>query len=273
MKKIDLHVHTNFSDGLYSPEEVVELAKDREYDVIAIADHDNIDGYLQVKDYAENLDLELIPGVEISTLERGRDVHVLAYNFDIENEELLELMRKIYNSRFSRAEQIIEKLNERNIVIDIEKVKSFAGRNNYLGRPHICRALIEEGYCNDKYEAFDSYLGEHCFAYVPKFSPSAKEAIEVIHKAGGIAILAHPYTLGDDSMIYDIISYGVDGMEVFYAKCNDETIYHYNEIAKENGLIRTGGSDFHGDGLDMDIFGTYSAPEKVLREMNRGRNE
>jgi len=273
MKKIDLHVHTNFSDGLYSPEEVVELAKDREYDIISITDHDNIDGFLQVKDYARTLEIGLIPGVEISTLERGRDVHILAYNFDIENKKLLDLLKKIYDSRYSRAEQIIEKMNERNIYIDIEKVKSFAGRNNYLGRPHICRALIEAGYCNDKYEAFDLYLGEHCFAYVPKFAPSAKEAIEVIHDAGGIAILAHPYTLGDDSMIDDIISYGVDGMEVFYAKSNDETIYHYSEIAKDHGLIRTGGSDFHGDGLDMEIFGTYSAPEIVLHEMERGRNE
>lgn len=273
MKKIDLHVHTNFSDGLYSPEQVLALAKDRDYDVIAIADHDNIDGYLQVKDYAVELDIELIPAVEVSTLERGRDVHILAYYFNIENKILLDLLGKIYNSRYSRAEKIIEKLNEKNVFIDIEKVKSFAGRNNYLGRPHICRALIEAGYCNDKYEAFDSYLGEDCFAYVPKYAPTSREAIKTIQEAGGIAVLAHPYTLGNDSMVYDIISYGIDGMEVFYAKSNDETIYHYNEIAKKNGLIRTGGSDFHGDGFDLDIFGSYSAPEKVLAEMRRGQSE
>jgi predicted metal-dependent phosphoesterase TrpH len=271
MRKIDLHVHTNFSDGLYSPEEVLDLAKDREYDVIAITDHDNIDGYLQVKDYAEMIGIELIPGVEISTLHHGRDTHVLAYYFDYENQELISLLKKIYDSRFKRAKGIVEKLNQRGIMISIEDVQSYAGKNNYLGRPHIARALIESGYCADKYEAFDIHLGEHCYAYVPKFAPSSITAIETIHKANGIAVLAHPYTLGDDSLIRELIDAGLDGMEVYYAKCNDETIYHYNETAKTNGLIRTGGSDFHGDGFDLEIFGSYSAPEKVLNEMLRGR--
>ncbi|MDO9576654.1 MAG: PHP domain-containing protein [Candidatus Cloacimonadales bacterium] len=271
MKKIDLHVHTNFSDGIYSPEEVLELAKDREYDVIAITDHDNIDGYLQVKDYAEFLGIELIPGVEISTLHRERDTHILAYNFDLKNEALTKQLKNIYNSRFGRAKAIIEKLNARGINIDLEQVQSYAGKNNYLGRPHIARALIESGYCADKYEAFDLHIGDRCYAYVPKFAPSSQEAIETIHAAGGIAVLAHPYTMGDDALIYELVTHGIDGMEVFYAKCNDETIYHYNEIAKENGLIRTGGSDFHGDGFDLEIFGNYSAPEKVLLEMQRGR--
>ncbi|HPR17767.1 MAG TPA: PHP domain-containing protein [Candidatus Cloacimonadota bacterium] len=273
MKKIDLHIHTNFSDGLFSPEEVLDLAEERGYNVIAFADHDNIDGYLAGRDYAREIGIELIPAVEISTLEQGRDVHILAYYFDIKNKKLLSLLKKIYDSRYSRAEKIIEKLNAQDINISIEQVKSFSGQNNYIGRPHICRALIENGYCNDKYEAFDTYLGEHCFAYVPKYACTTSEAISAVHQAGGIAVLAHPYTLGDDAMIYNIISYGVDGMEVFYAKSNDETIYHYNEIAKENGLIRTGGSDFHGDGLDLEILGNYSAPEKVLSEMKRGRNE
>lgn len=271
MKKIDLHVHTNFSDGLFSPEEVLELAQDREYDVIAITDHDNIDGFLQVRNYAELLGIELIPGVEISTLHHGRDTHILAYYFDPENKALNELLKKIYDSRFDRAKSIIEKLNARGIKIDIEKVQSYAGRNNYLGRPHIARALIESGYCADKYEAFDIHLGENCYAYVPKFAPSSQAAIAAVHQAGGIAVLAHPYTLGDDSLISDIIDFGIDGMEVFYAKCNDETIYHYNEIAKENGLIRTGGSDFHGDGFDLEIFGNYSAPEKALNELQQHR--
>lgn len=272
MRKIDLHVHTNFSDGLYSPEEVLELAKDREYDVLAITDHDNIDGYLQIRNYAELLGIELIPGVEISTLHRQRDTHILAYHFDPENKALRELLKAIYDSRFGRAMAIIGKLNERGIKIDIEKVQSYAGRNNYLGRPHIARALIETGYCTDKYEAFDLHLGEHCYAYVPKYAPSAQTAISVIHQAGGIAVLAHPFTLGNDSLISELIAFGIDGMEVFYAKCNDETIYHYSIIAKENGLIRTGGSDFHGDGFDMEIFGNFSAPEKVLHEMQRSKS-
>ena len=273
MKKIDLHIHTNYSDGLYSPEEVVQLAIERGYDVISITDHDNIDGFLQVKDYAADQGITLIPGVEISTVHRNRDVHILAYNFDLENAALLDLMKRIYDSRYGRAETIIQKLNERGIKIDIEKVKSYAGRNNYLGRPHIARAMIEAGYCSDKYEVFDNHIGEHCYAYVPKYAPSSEKAIKTIQKAGGVSILAHPYTMGDDRLIYELIAYGIDGLEVFYAKSNDETVYHYNEIAQENNLIRTGGSDFHGEGYDLEIFGHYTAPESVLAELKRGSYE
>ena len=273
MKKIDLHIHTNFSDGLYSPKEVIDLAKEHDYDVIAITDHDNIGGYLHIRDYAKQVGIELIPGVEISTNHKGRDVHILAYDFDLDNLELKELLKKIYDSRFERAVKIIKKLNKRGIDISLKDVQNFAGENNYLGRPHIARAMIEAGYCANKYEAFEIHIGEHCYAYEPKFAPSSKKAIKTIHKANGISVLAHPYTLGDDRLIYDLIRYGLMGMEVFYAKCNDETIYHYNEIAQKNYLIRTGGSDFHGDGIDLEIFGNYTAPEFILEEMNRGENE
>lgn len=273
MRKIDLHVHTNFSDGLFSPEEVIQLAVEREYDLLAITDHDNIDGFLQIKDFAAEQGLELVPGVEISTLHRNRDVHILAYNFDWKNELLLAMLKRIYDSRYDRAEAIIQKLNERGIRIKIEDVESYAGRNKYLGRPHIARAMINAGYCADKYEVFDNHIGEHCYAYVPKYAPSAEKAIKTIQKAGGVSVLAHPFTLADDRLIYELIAYGIDGLEVFYAKCNDETIYHYNEIAQENNLIRTGGTDFHGEGFDLEIFGVYSAPEAVEIELKRSRLE
>jgi len=270
MKKIDLHVHTNFSDGLYSPKEVIDLAKEHDYGVMAITDHDNIGGYLHIRDYAKQVGIKLIPGVEISTIHKGRDVHILAYDFDLDNPELKELLRKIYDGRFERAAKIIEKLNERGIDISLKDVQNLAGENNYLGRPHIARAMIEGGYCENKYEAFEIHIGEHCYAFVHKFAPSSKKAIKTIHKANGISVLAHPYTLGDDRLIYDLIRYGLMGMEVFYAKSNDETIYHYNEIAQKNYLIRTGGSDFHGEGIDLEIFGNYTAPEFVLDEIKRG---
>lgn len=273
MKKIDLHIHTNYSDGLLSPKEVLELAKERGYDVIAITDHDNLGGYRAAKNLAETNGIELIPGVEISSFHKGRDVHILAYNIDTENEKLNILLKSIYDSRYGRAKKIIEKLNEQGIKIGIEQVQKLAGENNYLGRPHISRTMINMRYCEDKYEAFEKYIGEHCYAYVPKSAPSSKKVIKAIRRAGGISVLAHPYSLRDDRLVYDLIRFGIDGLEVFYAKSNDETIYHYNEIAQNNYMIRTGGSDFHGEGLDLEIFGNYTAPEFVLDELNRGNYE
>ncbi len=267
MKKIDLHVHTNYSDGLYSPHQVLNLAKIFNLDVISITDHDNLDGYRSAVEYAKELNIKLIPGVEISSQLEDREVHILAYNIDIDNEELNNLLQLIYDSRFNRAQKIVEKLSENGIELDFDEIMKTAGENNYLGRPHISRALVDSGFCKDKFEAFDKYLGDKCFAFVPKYSVPVKEVIKIIRNAGGISVLAHPYSLRNDKLIYKIIQLGIDGMEVFYAKCNDDLIYHYNEMALMNNLIRTGGSDFHGEGLDMDIFESFSTPEYVLEEI------
>jgi len=267
MKKIDLHVHTNYSDGIYSPREVLELAKESDHGVISITDHDNLDGYRNAIEIAKEMDIELIPGVEISCLHKGRDVHILAYYLDTKNKEINDLLKVIYDNRFHRANSMIDKLNEQGVMLDHEQIYERAGENNYLGRPHLAWALIENGYCKNKYEAFEKYLGEHCYAYVPKASPSVEKIIQVIRNAGGVSVLAHPYTLRNDELIYEIIKFGIDGMEVFYAKSNDETVLHYNEIAQNNMLIRTGGSDFHGEGLDEEIFKSYSAPDFVLEEL------
>lgn len=270
MKKIDLHLHTTFSDGLYTPKQVLQLTEKFGFDIISITDHDNIGGYLKVKDLAHKYDIQIIAGVEVSSFHKNREVHILGYLYDYRNEALRNMLDKIYQSRYSRAKKIVSKLAEKGIDLDFEKIKSYSGENNYLGRPHICRALIDEGYCKNKYEAFDKYLGDSCFAYVPKYTPPVKKVIRTIQGAGGISVLAHPYTLRDDKVVFDVIKFGIDGIEVFYARCNDDLIFHYNEMAQMNNLIRTGGSDFHGDDIDLEILKTYSAPPYILDEMERG---
>ncbi len=270
MKKVNLHIHTNYSDGTFSPREVIEMANNFGLNVISITDHDNLDGYREAIQYAQQYNIELIPGVEISASHQNREVHILAYNIDPNSEEFNQLLNSIYNSRFLRAKKIVQKLAELDIYLDFDEIQKKAGENNYLGRPHISNALIENGFCKDKFEAFEKYLGEHCYAYIPKLAPDVKEVIEQVRKAGGISVLAHPYSLRNDNYVYDIISFGIDGLEVFYAKCNDALIYHYNEIALKNGLIRTGGSDFHGEGYDLKIFEKFSVPDYILDELKRG---
>lgn len=273
MKKIDLHVHTNFSDGLLTPKEVLEMAKKNNVQIMAITDHDTFAGYEEVKDIAKNYGVELIPGVEISSQHKNVDVHVLGYYPDIDNEALSKELYKIQHGRFDRAKKILKKLDDLDLPLSLEKIIALAGKNNLIGRPHIARAMIELGYVRNKNEAFDRYLGEGCKAYCPKPSPSPKEVIKLIKDAGGIAVLAHPQTLGSDDLINDVIEMGIDGLEVFYAKSSYQTTTHLDEMAQQNGLIRTGGTDFHGEGFDEEIFESYQAPASVFEELQCKHNE
>ncbi len=270
MKKIDLHIHTHYSDGIFSPIEILEMAMKNSYDVIAITDHDTLEGYNYAQQFIKKFNLELIPGVEISSYYKDKDVHILAYNFDPNNIELNELLQKIRVSRLKRAEMIVEKLKNLGIYIQMEKVIAMAGKSNLIGRPHIARVLVKNGDCNSNQEAFDYFLGNDSPAYVKKRTPSIEEICEKVEKANGVTVLAHPHTLFNDSFVEEILSKGVGGIEAFYSNYNETTIKKYSKIAEKFGIIRTGGSDFHGDLNDFDIFGEYSAPEIVLSYLNRG---
>lgn len=265
--KIDLHLHTNFSDGIFSPEEVLAMAAKNNYNVISITDHDTLDGYREAKKYLPEYDIKLLPGVEISSIHSNRDVHVLAYDVDEKNEKLDFLLTSIQKSRLVRAKKIIDKLKDMGIEVDFDKVRSLAGKYELIARPHIARVLVENGNCRTVKEAFDNYLSNSSPAYVLKETPSVQEIIDVIHQAGGVAVLAHPHTLFDDTMIDEFILMGLDGLEVFYAKYDKKMVDFYDEIALKNCLIRTGGSDFHGEMFDFDYFGEYSAPHFVVEEI------
>jgi len=267
MRKIDLHVHTNFSDGLLTPRQVLEMAKENNVQIMAITDHDTFAGYEEIKDIAKDYDVELIPGVEISTTHENVDVHILAYYPDLNDKALNEELSKIQQGRFSRAKKILAKLSELGMELSLENIINLAGKNNLIGRPHIARAMVEAGFVENKNEAFDRFLGEGAKAFAPKPSPSAKRMIELIKAAGGVAVLAHPQTLGSDKLINDIIEMGIDGLEVFYGKSTYFTTTRLDEIALQNGLIRTGGTDFHGDGYDEEVFKAFKAPKSVMLEL------
>jgi len=262
--KIDLHLHTTFSDGKLSPEELIRYAHENHYSYISITDHDTIAGYLDAQKYVSKYPLELIPGVEISTIYERMEVHILAYYFDVDNAGLHSLLKDVYDSRYGRALQMVEKLEEMGIHLDWKDVLVYAGENKYIGRPHIARALVENGAVKTIKEAFDKYLGNDSPAFVPKFKTETKDAIDVIKKANGIPVLAHPGRLSDDSIVYSCIDMGIDGLEVYYGSHLAGQTRLYEQIALENNLIRTGGTDFHGNEF---FYLNYSAPDICIKEL------
>ena len=264
MKKIDLHIHTHYSDGIFSPIEILDMANKNNYNVIAITDHDTVEGYDYALQFVNKFDIKLLPGVEISSFYMDKDVHILAYNFNPKDKELNSLLKKIQDGRMKRAEKIIDKLKGLGIYVQMDKVKAMAGKSNLIGRPHIARVLVKNGSCNSNKEAFDYFLGNDSPAYVKKDTPTIEEIVRVVNNAGGVTVLAHPHTLFNDDYVREILNIGVGGIEAFYSNYYEKTIEHYCNIADEFGVIKTGGSDFHGDLNDFDIFGEYSAPEVVL---------
>jgi len=267
MRNIDLHIHTNFSDGLFSVREVLDLVSERKLDVIAITDHDTLDGYHEAEKIINNYNFKLLPAVEISTNYQGYDIHILAYNIDPHNKKLHNLLVGIQHGRFVRAKKILKKLEEFDIKIDFKNVRNKTGSKDLIGRPHIARAILEAGYCSSKQEVFDKFISNDAPAYVAKPTPSPKKIIKTVKKAGGIPVIAHPFTIRNDDIIVELIRMGIMGLEVYYAKATLETVKHYEEMACEYNLIRTGGTDFHGDDYDLDLLGNFTIPEFVLEEL------
>jgi len=267
MAKIDLHIHSNFSDGVFSPRELLEMLQQYDYDLVAITDHDTIDGCIEGMKLAPHYDIRMIPGVEVSTDVDGRDIHILAYGFDIENKAFRKFLLEIEKGRMKRARKIVKLLAKQGMKLDFKEVINLTGKFNLVGRPHIARAMISAGYCRDFREVFDNYIGEGQPCYIAKPAPSAPQALEAIRNAGGVSVLAHPYIYRDDAMIEKLIEQGLQGIEVFYSRHTPEEVRRYEDMADRNGLIKTGGSDFHGHGSDMNFFGFFSAPASVGKEM------
>lgn len=268
--KIDLHLHTTFSDGKLAPEDLLKYAYENHYGCISITDHDSTFGYQDARKHVSKYPLELIPGVEVSTTYQGNDVHILGYYMDIDNPDLNEMLRKIYDSRYGRAKQIVANLNSIGIQLEWMDVLKYAGENKYVGRPHIARAMIEKGVCKTIKEVFDVYLNNDSPVYVPKYRIDTEQGIKTIIQAGGIPVIAHPGRLEDDALIYDFIEMGIKGIEVYYASHSSGQIKLYEQIALEHNLVRTGGSDFHG----FDFFYlNFSAPDICIKELKTALRE
>ncbi len=268
--KIDLHVHTTFSDGRLNPKQLLELYSKHEYKCISITDHDDISGYQEAINLAPEYGIELIPGVEISTLYKGQDIHILAYYFDQHNKELIEALDFIHKARIVRAKKIIDKLDEIwGFKIEMSYLFELSGRKDIIGRPHIAQAMIDFGYCKDNREVFDKYIGDHCKANFPKESISPQEAISIIKNAGGVSSIAHPMKIQNNEIVNEIIDLGIDGLEVYYKFLHESERLYYTNLAQKFGLLMTGGSDFHGMENDYISFGEYSTPEESLQKLKQ----
>ena len=248
----DLHIHTTFSDGSYTPEEIVDMGIENNFNTIAISDHDTLEGIKPAINYSSKKDINVIPAIEFSTFRGKAEIHVLGYFIDYEDVTLKKKVKQIYNSRKIRAQKMVDLLNRQNIDISFEEVRELAG-DDYIGRPHIANLMVKKGYINKMGEAFtDQYIGNGGKAYVKKYKISPEEAIELILKSGGVPVLAHPIFINRgeplrEEDIKKLKENGLKGIEVYHSKHNRKNSLYYKEVAEKLELVITGGSDFHGE--------------------------
>jgi len=274
MKKeyVDLHLHTNASDGLFTPEEAVKYALKMNLLAIAVTDHDTVDGFVAAKMYAEGSDLEVYPGVELSCMYRGYDVHVLGYLIDYTNPEFVKKIEIFRKERYKRGEAMVGKLNDLGINLSMETVKSIAG-NSAVGRPHLADALVREEFVQTYDEAFARYLGYHAPAYVPKPVLTPEHGIDLIHLVRGVAVLAHPGTLNHDEFIPDLVETGLDGIEAYHSLHDRSSVQKYKNMARKYGLIYTGGTDCHGPRKGKALMGSQKVPYSCLIDLKKVKEQ
>jgi len=254
--KVDLHIHTNQSDGLLPPEKVVQLAARAGLRTISITDHDEIGALAVAITTGNQLGVEVIAGVELSVSHNGFDIHILGYLLDFHHPRLLEFLRYFQSERVRRVHRILEKLAAQGYAVPLETVLRNAGPGS-IGRPHIADALVEAGHVSSYYEAFNRFIADGKPAFVPKVRISAAQAVAIIHEARGLACLAHPGQNLTESVILDVIKAGVDGIEIVHPKHSLSQRELYKQLAKTYNLLETGGSDFHGGRKEDEKLGDY----------------
>lgn len=275
MSRVDLHLHTTHSDGSCTPSELVRLAHQAGVTALAVTDHDIMTGVAQATAEGEHYGIEVIPGVEISSMIGQSELHILGYFLDWQDPILNERFTTLRESRHRRNPQIVERLQALGIDITYDEVRALAGSDS-VGRPHIARALMDKHVVSSAKEAFDRFLANGKPAYVPRDLPNPAEAIQWIKAAGGLAVLAHPtwVKLADRSLVEllrELKTAGLDGVEVYYSTHSSRQIREYLSLAQQLGLLITGGSDFHGltkPDIDVGIGkGTLHVPTSLLPKM------
>lgn len=270
--KIDLHVHSTYSDGTFDPKEVVDSAIGLGLTTISITDHDNMLGYYSAKTYIEenNKDLNIIPGVEINTFHRKQEVHVLGYFMDLENPAFQAMIEKQQKARKSQAKEIAKRLQKIGINVTYEDIKKCTIEKSSIGRPHIAKAIAQKGGTSSVAEAYSKYINNSSSVYVQRKTVTPHEAIEIIYDAGGIPVIAHPCDIENaQELIEELMSYGLRGIEAYHRKHTPAVVEYFCSIAEKYDLVVTGGSDFHSPSLytGQVIMGKNFVPPKILEEL------
>ena len=278
MSYIDLHVHSSASDGSLTPEEVVDLAKHAGLTAFALTDHDTVEGVERALVHAKKIkDIEVIPGTELSCYYNNREIHIVGLFINHKDETFLKELQKLEQAREARNEKMVQNFVDAGIPITLEELKH-GNPNSVITRAHFARVLIEKGICKDKTEVFDKYLGIGCPFYLPKPKVTPEHVISLIHQAGGIAILAHPYSYKLSKteiahMLDDLIPAGLSGIECYYSTYDDGQMQELRNIACAKKLLISGGSDFHGT-VKPDIsigtgHGNLRIPDQLLTAIRK----
>jgi predicted metal-dependent phosphoesterase TrpH len=268
--KADLHMHTSFSDGKLTPEQLIDLSKKSGLTIISITDHDNVSAVSKAVSYGSEKGITVIPGVEISADIDGQEVHILGYFVDCNNQKLLDFLSNSRRLRIERNEKIVEKLNTMGSNIKFDSIITKAGEGTSIGRPHIAIELSEEGFASSYIDAFMKYIGDGKPAFVKKCNPPAAEVIKIISASGGLSFIAHPGKAVRDELLLKLIAEGLDGIEIVHPSHSKEDAEYFMRIAAEHFLLTSGGSDFHG-GVKNDgrHFGNYFVTMNEIINMKR----
>ncbi len=270
MKFADLHLHTNFSDGTFTPEELVLHAQKSGLACIAVTDHDSVEASARAAAACAAVNMEFIVGTELTAEQDDTELHVLGYFLDTNNEKLLAEIAKFQVVRQSRIHEMVASINQMGFSLKAESVFALANCKS-PGRPHVARAMVKEGLVKSLDEAFERFLKKGRPAWVPKSKISALDAIELVHQAGGLAIMAHPGLNRTDNIIPGLVEAGLDGIECFHTKHSTVMSERYLEIADKYHLLVTGGSDCHGFSKGKPLIGTVRLPYDHVGKMKERR--
>ncbi|MGF7185761.1 hypothetical protein GGQ84_001853 [Desulfitispora alkaliphila] len=271
---IDLHIHTRASDGTLSPSQVIQKAVEKGLSAVAITDHDTVDGVeeaiTEAKKYKE---IEVIPGIELSTYWKKAEIHILGYYIEYKSKWLLNTLSYLQSKRLERVKKMIDKLNHMGYKINYKDVVSKT--EGSVGRPHVASALVDYKYVTSIGEAFDNLIGYDKPAYVPRYKLTPAEAIKIINKAKGVAVLAHPglYASEWEGAMDEMLTAGLKGIEVYYRLHSQELQKHLLNLTNRHCLIATGGSDFHGGNREENLMGTPEVPATVLQQLQEAQIE
>ena len=280
--KIDLHVHSTYSDGGFTPEQVIKTAIDLDITAISITDHDNVLSYKIAKDFADRQKqetgkeiIEIIPGVEINTMWNNDEIHILGYYANENSKEFQDLLSYQQHARIDQTMKIIKNLNKKaHIDISFEHISSLVAKGGSIGRPHIAKAIVNAGGTNSVMESYEKYINDNSPVYVKRNTVSPHEAVEIIYECGGIPVIAHPCDIEKpENLIKDLMNYGLRGIEAYHRKHSPPMVEYYSSIAEKFDLIVTGGSDFHAPLMNGNIImGRNLVPTWILDGLKKEKN-